>query len=170
VIDLILRAPDRATLVTFARNNGLMEQVVLARDTDPDSPTYGEPTETEWRLKKGVDYCWWAGSGQMMRSRGTYDEEGNQLTAPTFVPGVVAIMRLYADFFNEDRIEAEPDAEQWARSKVVKYIKDNGVIGQIQGIAYAELDGVQVFRPADVVAKLAEWGVAGHEWMGGNRY
>jgi len=148
-----------------------MREVVTARDTDPDSPTYGQPTETEWRVKPGVDWCWWADTGKMMRTRGTYDEEGNELTAPTYVSGLVALVRITGPTFLEDRIpDAAPDAEQWAKSKVVRYLVQNGTIGQTGGIAFVEMDGVRVFRPADVQAKLAEWGVAGHEWLGGNRY
>jgi len=170
MIDLVLHTTDQATLATWAKTHGLMREVKV-RDTDPESPTFGEMISQdppEWQVRRGVEWCWWAGSGRMMRARGTYDEEGNELTPPQYVAGMVALLRLSGEFFNEDRIEAEPDAEQWARSKVVKYIKDNGQIGQTGGIAYVEMDGVRVFRPSDVQAKLSEWGVPGHEWLGGN--
>lgn len=170
MIDIIAHTPDKATLVTWAETHGLRQRHAIAWDTDPDSPTYGEETAWEWRTKPGVEWCWWAGSGKLMRSPGTYDAEGNELTAPVYVAGLVAIIRLSGEFFGQDRLDAEPDAEQWARSKVIRYIRQNGQLGQTAGIAFVEMDGVRLFRPSDVQAKLADWGVAGHEWLGGNTY
>ena len=170
MIDILAHVPDQKTLVAWAEKNGLRERVVIGRDEDPDSPTYGEPNAWGWRTRKGVEWCWWAGSGKLMRSPGTYDDEGNELTAPTYVAGLVAIIRLSGDFFSQDKLDAQPDAEQWARSKVVRYILRNGTVGQTGGIAFVEMDGVRLFRPGDVQAKIAEWGVPGHEWLGGNVY
>lgn len=158
MIDLILWATDRATLRTFAQNNNLLVQ----------------DDEGNWKPRDGLEWDWWGGTGKLMRTQGTYDAEGNELTAPTYIPGEVLLLRIHGDFFNTDRLEpdeADPDkAEQWARSKVARFIKNNGTPGTVQGVNYYELDGVRIFRAADVQAKLVEWGVPGHEWLGGNSY
>ena len=104
-------------------------------------------------------------------------------TPPTYVPGFVALCRIYADFFDTDHITADQELdddgdhisdedrlEQWGRSRVARYIKKNGTAGTALGIAYRELDGGRIFKPEHVMAKLDEWGVPGHEWLGHNQF
>ena len=230
-MDLILHAPDKTTLLDFAKANGLFVRRGVITDIDPDSPTFGEVIDPgEWVKRDGFDYCWWAGSGQLMsRPRelkatlpvdivqgtdfgitipggtlpvwvdasttaqidgevvGVYDRKQGPYavfsgTPPAvgtdveiwqgveFFPGVVALLRIYGDFFNTDHLDDAVDEEQWSRSKVVRYIKNNGTLSDFSGISYYELDGVKIFRPADVNAMLADRGVPGHEWLGGNSY
>lgn len=170
-MDLILHAPDKTTLLDFAKANGLFVRRGVITDDDPESPTFGQVIDPgEWVRREGFDYCWWAGSGKMMRTLGTYDAEGVELTPTAFFPGVVALLRIYGDFFNTDRLDDAVDEEQWSRSKIVRYIKNNGALGSTLGISYYELDGVKIFRPGDVNAMLADRGVPGHEWLGGNSY
>lgn len=172
MIDLILHAADKATLKTFAETNGLREQYVeTPAAIDLETGEVTRPAVMAWRDKKGLEYAWWAGSGKMLRTPGTYDAEGNELTAPTYVNGVVAILRLHGEFFENDQLEtAEETTEQWHRSKAARYIKNNGTAGTVQGINCYVLDGVRILRPQDVMGKLAEWGVPGHEFSGGNSY
>jgi len=175
MIDLILRAADKPALAQWAKDKNLIIRKGRVVDEDPDSPTFGDVLEAgEWVNREGFEYCWWAGSGKLMTQAGTYDDEGVELTAPNFLNGVVAIIRIYGGFFSEDKLEVagdDPDAqEQFARSKVVRFIKDNGTLGSVGAINYYELDGVRIFRPADVQAFLASNGLAGHEWLGGNSY
>lgn len=178
-IDIVVHAADKAALATWAEThpagNPLRIEVGAVYDTDPESPTFGDKLQDgEMQNRSGFTYCWWAGSGKMMRTPGVYDSEGNEVTAPTFVNGVVALLRIHGDLFFEDKLdpdENDPDAaEQFARSKIVRYVKNNGTPIEVQGINGFLLDGVRMFRPQDVQAKVAEWNVSGHQWLGGNRF
>lgn len=158
MIDLILWANTRATLRTFAQNNNLLVQ---SEDSE------GNIT---WVPRDGLEWDWWGGTGKLMRTPAVVDQDGNVTTPATYIPGEVLLMRIHGDFFNSDRIPDAADQEQWSRSKVARFIRNNGTPGTVQGVNYYELDGVRIFRAADVQAKLAEWGVPGHEWLGGNQF
>jgi hypothetical protein len=154
MIDLVIYAPTKGDLRTFAVARGLLEDV-----------------EGEMQKAKDFDYCWWAGSGQFMTAKGTYDPEGVELTPPTFAPGVVALLHIGT---TGDAIDpgATENPEQWHRSQVAKYIRDNGIPGSFFGgaVPYYEMDSVRLMRPSDVQAWLTSEGLPGHEWAGGNAY
>lgn len=159
-LDIILWAPDKATLATWAA-------------THPAA----NPLWVDGGPREGVSYCWWAGSGQFKTQNGTYDQDGNELTPPVFATGVVALLRLHSSFFENDiegtgdRYDQNGDAlEQWQYSKAAKWIKDNGTPGTMGSVNYYEVDGVRLFKPADVEAFLSSNNIAGHTWVGGNSY
>ena len=158
MIDLVIYAPTKGDLRTFAVARGLLETVV-------------EDEVTSYVKAKDFDYCWWAGSGQFMTAKGTYDPEGVELTPPTFAPGVVALLRIYT---TGDSIDpgATENPEQWHRSQVAKWVKDNGTPGSFFGgaVPYYNVAGVRLMRPSDVNSWLASEGLPGHEWAGGNGY
>ena len=118
MIDIILQAPNKATMRTFAIARGL-----LVDDGD------GGYTERE-----GFHWGWWAGSG---------DFPIDNLVPPTLAPGVVALMRIHGGFFDSDQITNPVDNEQWSRSKIARFIKNNGTPGTTAGIPWYELDSVQ---------------------------
>ena len=154
MIDLVIYAPTKGDLRTFAVARGLLEDV-----------------EGELQKAKDFDYCWWAGSGQFIVSKGTYDPEGAEITPPTFAPGVVALLRIYT---TGDTIDpgATENPEQWHRSQVAKWVKDNGTLGSFFGgaVPYYDVAGVRLMRPSDVNTWLSSEGLPGHEWAGGNTY
>jgi hypothetical protein len=158
MIDLVIYAPTKGDLRTFAVARGLLTEVT-------------EEGVTSYVKAKDFDYCWWAGSGQFVTSKGTYDTEGVELTPPTFAPGVVALLHIGA---TGDAIDpgATENPEQWHRSKVAKYIRDNDIPGSFFGgaVTYYEMDSVRLMRPSDVQAWLTSEGLPGHEWAGGNAY
>lgn len=145
VIDLILWANTKAELVAWAKAN------------PPSAPLL----DANNKPVKGVRYCWWAGDGKLMTSLGP---------PATYLNGFIGLLRLHTTYFDADKIDAQ--GEQWARSNVVKHIKDNGTPGTVAGgaISYYELGGVRIFRPADVQAWLTANNLPGHEWVGGNSY
>jgi len=102
------------------------------------------------------------------------DDPVDLWTPATFSPLLVAIVRVYADFFTSQQIDpSDPDydaTEQWGRNKIAQYIKNNGTPGTMGGIPYYELDGVRMLRPVDVQDFLATNNLPGHEWLGGNSY
>jgi hypothetical protein len=135
--------------------------------------------DAEGNVREGVSYCWWADSGKLMTAAGVYDEDGNEITPPTFATGVVALMKLHTSFWDADKIADQsydengtPQLEQWQRSAALQYIKNNGTLGSMAGgeINYYELGGIRLFRPADVEAFLAARGLPGHTWVNGNSY
>lgn len=233
-LDLVLWAPDRATLRAFAENR-LIQEVV----------DDGEGGTTR-RFRPGFEWTFWNGNGRLMRTPfafrlsttvdnvqgslfgfaeppslptwlddtttiykdgnliGTYDriaqgfvvyntvagettptigETVEVYSGPTFVPGVLVIMRISGARFMADRIPAdmandddgdpisvEDRAEQWGRSRIARWIKKNGTQGTNVGITYYEVDGVRIMRAQDVQERVAAWGVPGHQWLGGNSF
>ena len=159
MIDLILYAANKATIRDF----GIARGLITAQDDGEGGTIYVKV--------RNFDYCWWAGSGQFKTANGTYDEQGNEITPPTFAPGVAALLRIYTA---DDALDpgAEENPEQWQKSKVAKYIRDNGTPGSFLGgaVPYYEVDGVRLMRPADVNAWLEANNLPGHEWAGGNSY
>lgn len=167
MIDLILWASTKAAFATFARNNPPANPLQQQDGTDEQ----GNPI---WVNRPGFQYVWWAGSGKLMTQAGTYDADRNELTPPTYLNGFVALVRISGQFFDDNRLVpdgADPDKlEQWARSKIAKWVKDNGTPGTMGGIPYYEVSGVRMFRPNDVTAFLASRNLPGHEWLGGNSF
>jgi hypothetical protein len=112
--------------------------------------------DAEGNIRPGIRWCWWAGSGKMRSPAGE-------------LPGFVMLMHVYR---SDDQLAS--DGEQWVKSKVAKYIKDNGVLGTTSAnngsIPYYELSGVRIFRPANVEAWLLANDLPGHTWVGGNQY
>jgi hypothetical protein len=163
MIDLVLRATSRAALVTWGKTN------------PPGRPLVEEVHDGEGGtrnvIRPGLEWSPWGGTGQVMTAAGTYDENGDELTPPTYVPGFVALMRVHSEFFDWDRLDEVPadpdDVKEWERSKIAKYIKDNGTPGSLAGgeLPYYELDGVQIFRKKDVDAFLAARGFASHGFL-----
>lgn len=161
MIDLILYAPaGKAAFGAFARNN------------PPNDPMLGDDDA----IREGVEYSWWAGSGKFMTDPGSGgNPDDPEYVAPSFAPGAVALLRINTRFWPEDKIAEQNEAgtlEQWERSKVTKYIKDNGRPGTMAGgtIPYYELDGVRIMRPSDVESWLSANNIPGHTWVSGNAY
>ena len=148
-IDLVLWGQTRADFVTFAVANGL-----LIEDAE------GNRTQRE-----GFTFSWWNGSGNLMTAPGTYDELGVELTPPTFAPGQFTLLRIYGDFFNQDHIDDPVDDEAWSRSKVARYIKNNGTPGSIVGLPYYQFDGIRVFTYEAVQQEVLSRGAPGHMWL-----
>lgn len=169
MIDLFLWSANAQTLVAFARANGLQVRVGDVIDNDPDSPTFGQViVQGEWQTRDGLEWAWWAGSRQFMVSPPVLDVLG-VVTTPATYNGVAAHMRIHAGFFAQDRLipdEVDPDrAEAWARSKVARFIKNNGTPGQRAGVQYYELDGVQLSRVSDIQEWCEGRGVPGHSYL-----
>lgn len=165
MIDLILHCPTgTAALLAWAKTH------------PPANPLISEVEGVNVN-RTGFEYCLWAGSGRFMTEAGTYDGNGDEITPPTFLPGTVALCRIYSSFFEDQRMDVsqavDPEnPEQWEKTLVAKYIRDNGTLNTIgtPAIPYYEVDGVRLFRPDDVNAFLATNSLPGHIWLGGNSY
>ncbi len=160
MIDLVLYAPTgKSDIVNFARSN------------PPNNPLLDEDNNA----RQGVSYCWWGNDGDFMTSPAVVDGEGNVTTPATFAPGKVMLLRISPEFFDDRLVpdDADPDKEeQWARSKIARYVKNNGTPGTMAGgtIPYYEIDGVRLLRPSDVKSFIAANNTVGHEWVGGNNF
>lgn len=169
MIDLIAQAPDIATLRTFAITHKL-----------------GEMVEGEFQPRKGFKYNLWSGSGKFLTKAATYDGE-TRLTAPTYAAGVVAILRFRDDFFipvtqtvdgedvtvkQGDTLEVDPEAdntEQHTRSRIARYVKNNGTKGKTGTINHWKLGGVKLYRYQDVMDFLEAKGLPKYVHSGGNK-
>jgi len=166
MLDIILYCPT-----------GKGDLVDWAKTTPPNNPLLQDDGEGNNVTRPGIDYCWWAGSGKFMTQKGTYDENGDEITPPSFAPGVVALLRIHSDFFENTKLadqtydeEGNPQLEQHQRSAVVKYIKDNGTASSMAGIPYYQLGAVRLLRPEDADAFCVSNNIPGHQWVGGNSY
>ena len=163
MLDIVLYCPT-----------GKGDLVDWAKTTPPNNPLL-----TDDGPREGVSYCWWAGSGKFMTQKGTYDENGDEITPPTFAPGVVALLRIHSDFFENTKLadqtydeDGNPELEQFQRNAVAKYIKDNGTSGSMAGgtIPYYQLGAVRLLRPSDVDDYCVANNIPGHVWVGGNSH
>lgn len=156
MIDLILQAATQQTLYAVLASRGL-----VAQQTDQA----GQPIVGAYSPVPGFDFCWWAGSGKLMTKLPVLDAQGAVITPATFLAGFVMIARLTN---GGDAIANPVDTEQWSRSKLAKFIKDNGVLGNIGGIPCYTVSNIRLARATDVLAFLAANNLPGHEWAGGN--
>lgn len=122
-------------------------------------------TGADSRALPGCVTSWWGGNGKFMTAPPVY---GNGPLQPPTVPAayltgfvLLARIRLPGDAIAEG-------AEQWQRSRVAKWIKNNGTIGSFGGMACVTVGSVRMMRGADVFAWLQSRGLPGHEWLGGN--
>ena len=145
MIDLILQG-TQANFIALLKGRGLVDAL-------------GNPV-------RGFDYCLWAGNGKFMTAAPTYDAQGNQLSAPSYLSGLVIIARIYGALFESDKVDGVGD--QWLRSKIAKWIKDNGVSSTFGGIPCYTANSVRMMRATDVFAWCAANALPAHEWAGGN--
>jgi hypothetical protein len=111
MIDLILHAADGQTLVQFARTYGLFRKNpdTVIRDTDPDSPTFGDVLETidnGWRQRRGFEYSPWAGTGQFLTKNKDFRASLDVEVVQEFVPAVPRIVEVDPETFEETETQA----------------------------------------------------------------
>lgn len=87
-----------------------------------------------------------------------------------FLNGFVVVTRFTSEALSDDQIIEDDTLEPWEKSKIAKFLKDNGTPGTIQGINYFELDSVRILRPRDVKDFLELRGIKMPIFAGGNRY
>jgi len=161
MIDLVLYATNRAALVAWGETNPPGRPLIESIDDGEGG--------TRKVARAGLEWAPWAGSGRFMTAAGEYDQDGNEITPPTFAPGYVIKMRIHSEFFDWDRLDTEPadpdDVKEWERSKVAQYVRNNGTPGTMGGIPYYEVDGVRLFRRNDVEAFLNSNNLPSHTFL-----
>lgn len=153
MIDLIIRSPTtQASILTALTAKNLLN--------------------ADGSKVAGFDYCWWAGSGQVMTSLPVINDQGVVTTPAAFLPGFAMICRIYSSLFTSDNIASPVDSEQWSKSKIAQAIKTAGTLGTIgtPPISFYQVGNFQLCRAADVQAWLAANNLPGHEWAGGNSF
>jgi len=227
-LDLVLWAATKADLATWGQTNPpnrpLREQVIDTPAVLDDEGNVTTPATYKWQIRKGLEFSWWNGSGNLMLEPrtfrttvnvdivqdprfgfdavtvpawatrteavvdgeviGTYDrttgntvvfmatgdlpEVGDEVdiyTTTQFVDGQFLLLRIHGEFFDADEIHEGNDVEPWERSRVAKYIKNNGTEQTVQGLTCYEMEGVRIFRYADVLAWCEARGVPGHTYL-----
>lgn len=154
MIDIILWAPNKAALKTWAQTH----------------PANNPLLDEEGNTREGISYSWWGGEGKIIKTVGTYDADGNELTPTVYFPGVAVLLKvdLISDKLADQTHDENgvPQLEQWERSKVVQWIKNNGTPGTTQGIRYYDVDGIRLFKPEDVMSVTP----VPHGWVQGNSF
>ncbi len=141
----------------------------------------GKMVDGEFTLRKGLTVAPWNADGRFKTKNATYDGE-TQLTAATYAAGFVAILRFRDDFrirvtktIDGEQVTVnqsdnlEGSEEQHTRSRIFRYVKNNGVKGKTGTINHWKLDGVKLYRYPDVMAFLDDRGLAKFVRGGGNR-
>ena len=147
MLDLILQG-SKANIATLLRGRGL--------------------TDATDRPVSGFEACWWAGDGRFMTAKPVY---GNgplnpPTTAATYMAGFVMLARIHSTLEIADALAGT--GELWTRSKVAKWIKDNGVLGLVNGMPCVTVASVRLMRGQDVNTFCATNSSPAHEWAGGN--
>ena len=92
-----------------------------------------------------------------------------------------AILRISGDLREQDRRDpeqGEDEQDQENRSLLVRWVRNNAVIENVQGLPSAKVDGthngdaytIRLFRPQDIEGFLTSNNLPRHEWLGGNSY
>ena len=159
MIDLILYAPSKAALTTWAETN------------PPNNPMRYLDADSAWQIRPGLEWSWWGGDGNFKTSAGSFNVNSDAWAVePTYAPGVVMRLRIHGEFFDWGRldvssVEDPDDIKEWELSRTAKYIKDNGTPGTMGGIPYYEVDGVRIFREKDVQTFISSRGLPGHVFL-----
>ena len=161
MIDLVLFAASRAALVTWGETHPPGRPIIESVD-DGEGGTIK-------RAVTGIEWSPWAGNGNFMTVKGTYDQDGTEITPPTFASGYVAKLRIHGEYFDWDKLDTVPadsdDVKEWERSKIADYIQANGTPGTMGTIPYYEVDGIRIFREKDVQEFLSTNSIPGHGFL-----
>lgn len=161
MIGLILYAANRAALVAWGETHPPGRPIVVSVNDDEGG--------TVKRAADGIEWSSWGGTGLFTTVKGTYDQDGEVITPPTYAPGYVARLRVHSDYFDWDRLETVPadpeDIKEWERSKIADYIRSNGTPGTMVTVPYYEVDGIRIFRERDVREFLVLNDIPGHVFL-----
>ena len=156
MIDLIFWAQTKAQFETFAKGKGYMI-------TDEEGVTL---------TIRYVNLAWWAGSGKLMKVKGTYDADGVELTPPQFEPGFFVYLRMSGPVHDADHLEAtEETPKSWHKSRLAADTYGNGEQGTaiLDGQVSAYQSGaVRIVDADELQAYIAANNLPGYEWLGGN--
>lgn len=144
MIDLILQG-TKTNIASLLRNRNL--------------------TDASNNPQPGFEACWWSGGGKFMTVKPVMAGQ-TVVTPAVYMAGFVLLGRIHSGLAVSDAIPGT--GEQWQRSRVAEWIKNNGTPGIIGGITYYEVALVRLFRADDVFAWCATNGIPAHEWAGGN--
>ena len=154
MIDLFFRAEDRATLRTVVRSAPFRN--IIGDVRDPDGPGFIQ-------IPGSVDWVFFPANNVVITPG----------DPPVTEDWVWLQLRLTgtaeADDFEDDPTDTEPD--RWNKSRLRKWMQDNGTIKTIRGIrVYEHVLGngkrAQVWRGSE----METLGVKFHEFMGGSEY
>lgn len=159
--DLFLRAETPASLRAVVKSAPFRS--VIGDLTDP------EDAASLRMIAGAVDHKYFPPRSVVV-TPGAYDAEGNEITPPVTDPWCWYHIRLSGKAEAND-FEEGPGPDRIDRSKVVKWVKKNGVTRTIRGCQVFEYTlgngkRVQVWRPRDMAAN----GVLFHEFAGGGRF
>jgi len=170
-IDLILRANTKADMLRWALAHPLSEDYVETPAViDPeDGVTVITPEVIGRRLRKGLEWSWWNGTGKLQTAKGTVEEDGTQITAPKYAKGFVLLLRIHSEAFRQDKGELdegeEDTGDQLQRSKIARWVRRNGTKSTVAGINQWTIDGVKLYRSEDVYAFCQSRGVPAHTFL-----
>lgn len=146
-IDLFLWAQTGEQIKSFFRANRLLEG---------DDPV------------RGAELTPWAGSARFMVAPGTYDDQLNEITPPTF-DGVAYHVRLHFTVAEDDAIDDTPadpeNVKVWERSAIAKNIRGAGPARQWNGLDYYQSAGIRLFELSAVQQWCLANGVPSHEYI-----
>ncbi len=161
MLDLFFRAQTPATLRTVIRSAPFRN--VIGDVRDPDGPGFIQ-------IPGSVDWVYFP-PNRVVITPATYDGNGDIIT-PAVTDGWCWMqLRLHGDAEAADDEGENGEPDRWNRSRLKRWMKENGTLRTIRGVrVYEHTLGngkrIQVWRGAQMEAL----GVNFHEYCGGNRY
>lgn len=150
MVDAIVRAPDRETFEQVARSVELYYEVM---ETVVDEET-GETSKVgtgEWRVGKGVniDHL-----GPVVITPGTYDEDGNEITAPVLDDRHHVNIRLAPPATEKLDANGNPKWHDWAVAWTQNGQPDSDVNATEEAKVYAQ---VALIDPGSIKTPTRVW-------------
>ncbi len=138
-LDLTLRAQTPATLA-YALKRPLMQHlgVRFPRDDDDNEVLNPDNWKPEGSLGPDIFYHYIRRNGLVV-VRGTYDEDGVEITPPDLDPACFLLMRIIRAAFDADHEddptgETDPQPDRWRQSRLKRRIKAIGVRADWNGV------------------------------------
>lgn len=147
--DLLVQAGTRLAVHQWLQARGLG---VVAQDTDPTSPTFGEWLYRHTDPESG--FIWWRHPSGKLESTYSVDDSDpeNPVYTITYYTGFFGMLRFKTQEILEDRIG--------------DWVRDNTAISILEGFNGVGGEGITIITPGDVATHLASIGAPGHEWLG----
>ncbi len=170
MLDLFFRAETPATLRTVVRSAPFRSVIGDLRARDAE----GKVTTGIVMLPGAVDWVYFA-PNRVVITPAVLDGDGNVITPAVTDDWCWLQLRLYGDAetadFEDDPADVEPD--RWNKSRIRKWMQDNGTIRTIRGVrVYEHTLGngkrAQIWHGRDMAENAPP--SMFHEYLGGNFY
>jgi len=160
-LDIFLRAEDTATMKTVVRSAPFRN--IIGDVRDPDGNGFIQ-------IPGSVDWVYFP-SNTLVLIPGVFDQEGGVIIAPVTDSWAWLHLRLTGTAEVADDEGENGEADRWNRSRIKRWLKDNGIMRTIRGVrvwqhTLGNGKRIQIWRGSE----MESLGVKFHEFLGGSSY